>query len=256
MSATIVVGAIGVAASVYSANQQAKAADKAGKAAQEAFARNQAIAEELKKRQETMVDKPLEQKIAELQSKKMSAAGLMSLDRFNAGMAAADRQIQEQAQQAGEGVTGARELTQQFRKAQGLAGLTLEDQANKDRNLAGYMSLASQTPGWAQVATGANTQQANYAAMQEERALKAEQSAYASAAQGLGNIATGLYGMYGNRPDPSSTQAMKNYSAETAQRIQPMVSRWDSPYGIAPPEFGGGWRSDYVISPFSYEIRR
>ena len=232
MSATIVVGVVGVAASAYSANQQAKAADKAGKAAQEAFARNQAIAEELKKRQETMVDKPLEQKIAELQSKKMSAAGLMSLDRFNAGMAAADRQIQEQAQQAGEGVTGARELTQQFRKAQGIAGLTLEDQANKDRNLAEYMSLASQTPGWAQVATGNNTQQANYAAMQEERALKAEQSAYASAAQGLGNIATGLYGMYENRqPGPSW------YSSETAQQIQPVGDRWVQPYGLTPPQY-------------------
>ena len=205
MSATIVVGVIGVAASAYSANQQAKAADKAGKAAQEAFARNHAIAEELKKRQETMVDKPLEQKIAELQSKKMSAAGLMSLDRFNAGMAAADRQIQEQAQQAGEGVTGARELTQQFRKAQGLAGLTLADQATKDQQLGGYLSLAAQTPGWASFGTSANTQQAEYAVNQEERALKAEQSAYAAAAQGMGDVAKGLYGLFSGPGKPPSS---------------------------------------------------
>lgn len=195
MSAAITAAAVGVGASIYSGAQAGKAADAASAQALQMYQANQAVAKELKERQLRLVDKPLEAKIAELQGKKITASGQQALDRFNFEMASADRAIQEQAQMAGEGATGGRQLTQQFRRAQGIAGINLQDAATKSAQLGEYLQMAQQTPGWASVATGANTQMGNYQAGLAENALAQESSAYGAAAKGLGNLAS-MYATY------------------------------------------------------------
>lgn len=190
MSAAITAAAVGAGASIYSGMQAGEAADKANAAALESFRANQAIGKELKERQLKLVDRPLEAKIAELQGKKITAGGQQALDRFNFEMSQADRAIQEQAPLAGEGATAGRELTQQFRRAQGIAGINLQDQATKNAQLGGYLQMAQQTPGWASVATGANTQMGQFQTGLMENALQQETSAYGEAAKGLGSLAS------------------------------------------------------------------
>ena len=127
MSATTAAAVVGMGVSIYGASQSGKAGDVAQQNQMGTYGANQGIANELKTRQIGLVDKPLEAKIAELQGSKITAAGQQGLDRFNYEMSNADRAIQEQAPMAGEGVTGSRELSQQFRKAQGVAGINLQD---------------------------------------------------------------------------------------------------------------------------------
>lgn len=202
MSAALTAAAaIGTAGSIYSGMQAGEAADKANAAALESFRANQAVAKELKERQLKLVDRPLEAKIAELQGKKITAGGQQALDRFNFEMSQADRAIQQQAPLAGEGATAGRELTQQFRRAQGIAGINLQDQATKNAQLGGYLQMAQQTPGWASVATGANRDMGNFQTGLMENALAQESSAYGEAAKGLGNLAT-MYARYKSGYDP------------------------------------------------------
>lgn len=203
MSAALTITAIGVGASVYSGVRAGQRQDAASSAAASALAANQGVAEELKKRQRSLVDIPLEQKIAELQGKKITASGQQALDRFNLDMAAADRAVQEQADLVGEGATGSRELTNRFRRAQGVAGINIQDQSRKESELGGFMQMAQQTPGWAQVATGSNTQQAAFQQGLAQTAGEQEGSAYATAARGLGGLAD-LYARgyrFGVNPD-------------------------------------------------------
>jgi hypothetical protein len=95
----------------------------------------------------------------------------------------------ETAPQVGEGVAGARLLTNQFNTAKGLAQISMEDDMNKQARLPGLIQLGQQTPGWAGVETGANTQMANFSERQALQSAENEQSAYASAAQGMAVLA-------------------------------------------------------------------
>jgi len=196
MSSAITISAIGVGLSAYSANQKAKEAKPAQNAALGAYADNQAVARELKLRQETLVDPVLKEKIAQSQGKGLTTQGQMAQDRFNAEMATADKNIQENASVAGEGVTGGRQLTQQFRRAQGLAGITLADTANKDQQLGGYLGLAQQAPAWAASQPSANTQMGAFETGLMNQANREEQSAYASAASGLQGISKAYAARY------------------------------------------------------------
>jgi len=210
MSAALTAGIIGTGFSVISGLNAGKSADRANAQAMQAYAQNQAIAGELKTRQQALVDTPLAAKIAEYQGSKITPEGQQTLDRFNLEMGNADRQIMEQAPLAGEGATGGRLLTDQFRRAQGIAGINLQDAMVKDRGLQGYMQMAQQTPGWAQVATGANTQMGSFQQGQAKEALGEEQSSYASAAAGLRGLADMYsrgyrFGKRGEDPAPATT---------------------------------------------------
>lgn len=226
MSSMMVVAAVGVAASVYTGTQASRRAKEAGKKAEEAYGANVAIGKELKARQEKLVDAPLAQKIAELSGSKLTAGGQQGLDRFNYEMGLTDRAIQEQAATAGEGVTGSRELTQGFRRAQGIAGINLADTIKKDQELGGFMQMANQTPAWANVMTGANTQQGNFQENQANQARSEASSAYASAARGL----AGLGAMYAMRraSEPTETTTKVNYSNGGVEPLAPSSSAWNN----------------------------
>jgi hypothetical protein len=202
MSSAITIAAVGVAASAYSANQAKKRAEKAASAGEAAYADSQGVARELKLRQETLVDPVLKAKIAEFQGRGLTTAGQMSQDRFSAEMAVSDKKIQEDAPLAGEGVTGGRQLTQSFRRAQGLAGINLVDQASKDARLGSYLGMAQQAPAWAGSQQNANTQMGAFQTGLLEQANREEQSAYASAAQGLGAMSKAYAAHYAkDHPD-------------------------------------------------------
>ena len=135
------------------------------------------------------MDRPLQQRINELQALKPTAEGQQALNQFNANVGQAERTISQQAPQTGMGVAGARTLNAQFQRAQGIAGINLSDQARKDSELTGLMELGSRTPGWAGVAAGANTQMGNYQGALAEQGTAASNSSYGAAAQGLMNLA-------------------------------------------------------------------
>jgi len=202
MSAIAVAGIAGTAFSVYSGVQAGKSARNALSAEQAQLAKNQGIANELKDRQQTLVDKPLTALEAQDQSLNLTPEAQMAQDRFKAEMGTADRQVQEQADTAGAGVTGGRMLTNQFRKAEGIAGIHLQDTAAKRANLRGDLQLAQQTPGWAGVATGANTQMAGFEGQQAATAQQQQQSAYGAVAAGLGGLAK-MYAGY-DAPEPQN----------------------------------------------------
>jgi len=203
MSAAITLGVVGTVGSIYSGMKAGDAAEDMLSGMNAAAARSQAflgenkkIADELKTRQLALVDQPLARRIADVQGTGLTASGQMNLNRFNLDMSNIDRAIQEGAPLAGEGVTGSRELTQQFQKAKGLATITLQDKAAKEAELRGLMSMATPVPGWAQVATRANESLAGGASSdaaryegQAQQLYGQEASAYGSAAQGLGNLA-------------------------------------------------------------------
>lgn len=207
MSAALTAGIAGTGFSIINGLSSGKSADRANAQAMEAYAKNQAVAETLRERQQALVDTPLKQKIAEYQGAKVTPEGQQALNQFNDTMGTMDRQIQEQAPLAGEGVTGGRALTNQFRRAQGIAGINLQDSVNKSRGLQGYMQMAQQTPGWAQIATGANTQMGAFQQGQAQQALGEEQSSYAAAAAGLRGLAD-MYSKgyrFGARPGAATT---------------------------------------------------
>ena len=209
MSAAITVAAIGTASSVYSGMQAGQRADAATAAATAAYAENQKIAKELKQRQETMVDAPLRKRLSELMSSKITPEGQQALDRYRFNMGEIEQSISEQAPLVGEGVTGSRELTQQFKNAQGVASLNLQDRIAKNAQMPTYLGIASQTPSWANIATGANTQQGSFQERQANQELASESSSYADAAKGLGNIAS-MYAQgytFGGTPAPTADPA-------------------------------------------------
>jgi hypothetical protein len=215
MSSLIVISAVGVAASAYSANEQGKRADKANNQALAAYAANQGVASELKQRQQRLVDQPLEKRLAELNATGLTPEGQLAQDQLVNQTGLISRQIDQNAPLAGEGVTGARQLTNQFRQAQGLATLGLQDTVNKNREKTGLMEFAAQTPGWANVATGANTQVGGYEERLAGEAASAEQSDWAAAAQGMQNIGS-AYAKYHAPKAPLSIdeQARNNRSGQ------------------------------------------
>lgn len=197
-----IAGIIGTGASLFSGMSQGDAAKKARADAMEMFRRNQQVAESLKTRQEAMVDRPLREKLQELQSSNLTAEGQQGLNRFNEGASQVERQINENAPQTGYGVAGARALNAKFQRASGIAGIHLDDQARKDREIGGFIGMGQQTPGWAQIAAGSNTQMGNYQANLAEQGTQASNSSYGAAAQGLTNLAM-LYSMQ-NKRQPST----------------------------------------------------
>ena len=203
MSATTAAAVVGMGVSIYGASQSGKAGDTAQAAEMGAYGANTGIANELRARQIGLVDKPLEAKIAELQGSKITAAGQQGMDRFNYEMGNADRAIQEQAPIAGEGVTGSRELSQQFRKAQGVAGINIQDKVNKNAELGNYLNLAQQTPGWAQIGANANINTGNAYQNQAMMGYGNEASSYATAAKGLSTLAD----MYATNHPDTQTQS-------------------------------------------------
>lgn len=241
MSAMLTVAAVGTAFSIYSGAQQGKAQKNAMNAAGAAYGNNAQIANQLRERQTSIVDPVVNAKIAELSGKKLTAGGQLATDRFNAEMGASDRQIREQADLTGGGVAGSRTLTNQFRRAQGLAGINLQDTAQKNAELGGYLDRASQTPAWAQVATGANTQQGAFQERTASTAGANEASAYSTAAQGLGTLAA-MYAAKRAREDdggatPTPTNA--NVPAFVNQPLPAPRNGWD-PGLFTTPQYAYG----------------
>jgi hypothetical protein len=176
--------------------QQENQASTADQLALMQYEQNQQIAKTLEARQQNLVDIPLTRKIQELEGKKLTAGGHQALDRFNFEMGNNQRAIEEAAPAAGSAATGARELTNQFRRAQGVAGINLQDQATKDAEMGSYLNLAQQTPGWANIAANANVQTGGaferQAATQRglaQQDFANESSSYAAAAKGLSTLA-------------------------------------------------------------------
>ena len=184
-----IAGIVGTAASLFSGISQGSAAKAARNEAMQAYQRNQQIAQTLEARQEALVDRPLEQRIQEMQSLKPTAEGQQALNQFSANIGQAERSITQQAPTTGYGVAGARSLNAQFQRAQGIAGINLGDQARKDSELTQLLHLGEQTPGWAGVAAGANQQIGGYQAGLAELGTSASNSSYAAAANGLVNLA-------------------------------------------------------------------
>ena len=204
MSAVTAAAIVGMGVSLYSGYSQDQAKKQAEAQANAANGANQGISSELKAREQALVDKTLTQKLAELQGSKITPEGQQALTQFQYGMGQNDRAIQEKAPQVGEGVTGSRELTQQFRRAQGIANINLQDQANKNAQLPAYMGIAQQTPGWASFGENANTQQMRLANQRAEEANQESNSSYAAAAKGMQALAA-QYAM--NQPRTADTVA-------------------------------------------------
>jgi hypothetical protein len=180
---------IGVGLSVYQGIEAGKAADEQNQQAQQRMEANLGVASELRQRQQALVDTPLEEQIAALRSRELTVGAQRSQDVLQDQSGKISRGIMEVAPQTGEGVAGARLLTNQFNTAKGLAQISMEDEANKQARLPGLIQLGQQTPGWAGVETGANTQMANFAERQALQSAENEQSAYATAAQGMAALA-------------------------------------------------------------------
>ena len=203
MSAALTIGAIG--ANLFSGISQGQAAKQANRLAMDSFSKNENIANQLKERQQTLVDPVVAAKIAELSSQKATPEALRAMGALSTTTAAADRGITANVGLAGAGATGARLLTDRFRKATGLADINLQDQASKNAQLGGWLDKASQLPAWAQVATGANTQMGNFQSGQASTAIGAQNSAYGAAAQGL----AGLAKLYQAGQDKKQGQSVK-----------------------------------------------
>lgn len=183
------VALLGVGLSVYQGIEAGKAADEQNQQAQQRLEANLGVASELKQRQQALVDIPLEEQIAALRSRELTVGAQRSQDVLQAQSGQIARGIMETAPQSGEGVAGARLLSNQFNTAKGLAQISMEDAANKQARLPGLIQLGQQMPGWAGVETGSNTQLANFSERQAEQSAANEQSAYAAAAQGMAALA-------------------------------------------------------------------
>lgn len=207
MSAALTAGIVGTGFSVFSGLSSGSAEKRARAQAEAQYRQNQEIAGELKTRQQALVDAPLKAKIAEYSGQGLTAGGQQAMDQFKYNVGNINRQIDANAGVAGPGLTGGRMLTSAFQTAQGQAGITQQDQIMKDNQLRGYLGMAQQTPGWAQVATGSNTQMGNFYQGQAEDSQRDEMSSYAAAAQGLKGLAD-LYSRgyrFGTSPNLYST---------------------------------------------------
>ena len=215
MSAVTAAAIVGMGVSLYSGYESNKKQKDAEAQANAANAANQGITSELKARQQALVDKTLTQKLAELQGSKITPEGQQALTQFQYGMGQNDKSIQEQAPLAGEGVTGSRELTQQFRKAQGVANINLADQANKNAEIQKYMGIAQQTPGWAAYGMDANTQAMQLANMRANQAGAESDSSYASAAKGMQALAMEYAKNHPDQPRTADTPSGDTYIPNT-----------------------------------------
>ena len=223
MSAIIAATTVGTAFNIYSGITQGKAAKNAENAQAASLAANQGIASQVKLQEDQLGYTPLKKQEQEDQSLGLTPQGQMAMDRFKADMAQSNAQIAAQAPTVGSGVSGARSLTNQFRQAQGVASINLEDLAGKKSNLRSDIAMGVQTPGWSNIATGANTQQANFQGQMAQQANQRQQSAYGAAATGLLGLASAYAGMGtdtdldtdGNPPQASNTNLDTNSINQT-----------------------------------------
>lgn len=186
MSAMIGVAAVG--ASIFSGISSGNEAKRERAAAEQQYQNNQNIAQEVK--QEEAPAQAAEQNLlGEYQSKNLTPEAQIATDRFKADTAQTQRSIQGNAGMTGQGVAGARALTTSFNTDEGLAGISLQDAVAKRQGTLQTAQALKQTPGWAQLATGANTQMGNAQDQWSNQDKKTSTSAYGQAAQGLGNLA-------------------------------------------------------------------
>jgi hypothetical protein len=234
MSAALTAGIVGTGFSVFSGLSSSKASKRALAQAEEQYRNNQAIASELKTRQQALVDAPLKQKIEEYSSRGLTTEGQQAMDKYRYDVGNINRQIQSQAGTVGEGLTGGRALNAAFQSSLGEAGIAQNDTINKNRQLQGYIGMAQQTPGWANLATNANTQMGNFYQGQAEENRADAKSAYASAAQGLAGLAnmyskgyrfgtnpnvSSATGVASDYPDLMSTEAQTGYQWGTGEKV-------------------------------------
>ena len=188
MSAAIAVSAVGVGASLFTGISSGNAAKRERAAAEQAYQKNQQIAQEVKQ-QEALPQAAEENLLGEYQSKNLTPEAQIATDRFKANSAQTQRDIQGNAGMTGQGVAGARALTTSFNTDEGLAGISLQDAVAKRQGTLQTAQALKQTPGWAQLATGANTQMGNAQDQWSTQDKETSTSAYGQAAQGLGNLA-------------------------------------------------------------------
>ena len=186
MSAAIAV--VGLGASIYSGISSGNAAKRERAAAEQAYQKNQQVAQEVKQ-QEALPQAAEENLLGEYQSKNLTPEAQIATDRFKANSAQTQRDIQGNAGMTGQGVAGARALTTSFNTDEGLAGISLQDAVAKRQGTLQTAQALKQTPGWAQLATGANTQMGNAQDQWSTQDKQTSTSAYGQAAQGLGNLA-------------------------------------------------------------------
>ena len=211
MSAMMAVAAVGVGASIYSGISGSNASKRERAAAEQAYQRNQQIAQEVKQ-QEALPQAAEENLLGEYQSKNLTPEAQIATDRFKADTAQTQRNIQGNAGMTGQGVAGARALTTSFNTDEGLAGISLQDAVAKRQGTLQTAQALKQTPGWAQLATGANTQMGNAQDQWSTQDKQASTSAYGQAAQGLGNLAK-LY-VSGQQPNQQQTGTFEDQTQQ------------------------------------------
>lgn len=186
------VAAVGVSSSIYQGISANRAAKKAAKAAAKKHAANQKIAAELKQREERLVDRPLEAKINDLTSGGLSTAGKQAEDMVLGKFGEARRKVEDNRSYAGDGLTNSQLLSTELNQAEALGRIRLDDDNSKSQQLQGYMSLASRMPASAQVAVGANRDEAAFHERQQGNAQMAEAGAWQGVAKGMTSIANSM----------------------------------------------------------------
>lgn len=213
MSAMIGVAAVGVGASIFSGISSGNAAKRERAAAEQQYQENQQIAQEVKQ-QEAVPQAAEENLLGEYQSKNLTPEAQIATDRFKADSAQTQRNIQGNAGMTGQGVAGARALTTSFNTDEGLAGISLQDAVAKRQGTLQTAQALKQTPGWASLATGANTQMGNAQNQWASQDSDKSQSAYGQAATGLGNLAK----LYVSSQQPQQQQ-VGTVDDQTAQNL-------------------------------------
>jgi hypothetical protein len=188
MSAAAVAAGVGTAFSIYSGISGGKDAKRERAQAYEMWQRNQAIGEELKA-QEAPTQDLIQRQLGVFQGTGLTPEGQRAQDRLGSEFAGIQRNILTQAPVTGDSIAGGRMLTSQFAKAQGIAGLNLEDQINKRAQLGQWTDRASRVPGWVGVQTGVNADMAGQMNQWSNQDSTASASAYGEAARGLANLA-------------------------------------------------------------------
>ena len=189
------VSAVGAAGSLYSGIKSSKDAKKSLAFAKKQYANNQRIGKELKERWNRLVEPTLEDLMSEAKSKDLSLSGRLAVEDLDKGLGKLRTEILNDTDAAGEGLTESRLMTLDLDRARGIADIRLDDEAAKRSNLTGLMTFAAQTPGWAQIQTGANSDMANFSTAIGVQQQGAAASAYGAAAQGLAQLGQ-MWGEY------------------------------------------------------------
>ena len=208
------VAAVGTASSLYSGMKSSKDAKKALEFAMKQYENNQKVAKELKARWNRLVEPNLTSMMAEAKSKDMTLAARLSAEELEKGIGKLRTEVERDADNAGTGMTEARLMKLDIDRARGIAGIKLDDEEAKRESLKGLMSFAAETPGWAKIQTGANTQMGNaYMGLYSDQSQRAS-SAYGAAAQGLYQLGQMYAGQQGTSAPASGGPSTQPYSGE------------------------------------------